>query len=142
MFLIGIPLVIIGLFIEMIIKDEGIGIATEKLRFIFDRFYQADDSATRSKEGTGIGLALTKELVQLSNGVINVKSQLGKGTTFEILLPISNRAEKQTITYTPLKAYSEGSIALQTTISPSEQTSIQTSNRLVLIIEENEDVRF
>ena len=128
--------------LEMIIKDEGIGIAAKKLPFIFDRFYQADDSATRSKEGTGIGLALTKELVHLSNGIITVKSQLGKGTTFEVLLPISNKAAKKTGTYTPLKEYAEASIALQTTISSSQQTIIQTSNRLVLIIEDNEDVRF
>ena len=75
------------------VKDTGIGIAEEKIPYIFDRFYQADDNPTRSGEGTGIGLALTKELVQLMQGEIKVRSQLGIGTTFRITLPIKNEAQ-------------------------------------------------
>jgi signal transduction histidine kinase/CheY-like chemotaxis protein/ligand-binding sensor domain-containing protein/AraC-like DNA-binding protein len=75
------------------IKDTGSGITEGSLPFIFDRFYQADDSHTRQGEGTGIGLALTKELVKLMEGTISVKSQIGKGTEFEVKLPIRQIAE-------------------------------------------------
>ena len=60
------------LFIK--VKDTSSGIPEHQLSSIFDRFYQADSSHTRKAEGTGIGLALTKELVQLMNGIITVQS--------------------------------------------------------------------
>ena len=71
------------------IKDTGIGIPEEKLPYIFDRFYQVDDSVTRKGEGTGIGLTLARELVKLMHGQIVVKSELGKGSEFIVLLPIT-----------------------------------------------------
>ncbi len=74
------------------IKDTGMGIPEEKVSRIFDRFYQVDDSMTRLGEGTGIGLTLVAEFVKLMHGRIEVKSKLGQGTTFQILLPISRRA--------------------------------------------------
>jgi signal transduction histidine kinase/ligand-binding sensor domain-containing protein/CheY-like chemotaxis protein len=74
------------------VKDTGAGISQEKLPHIFDRFYQADDSATRPDEGTGIGLALTKELVKLLGGSIEVESTEGKGTTFTVMLPVTREA--------------------------------------------------
>lgn len=76
------------------IKDTGAGIAREDLPYIFDRFYQADSSATRKGEGTGIGLALTRELVRLMGGAIQVQSKLGEGTDFSVLLPIRRSTPK------------------------------------------------
>lgn len=70
------------------IKDTGIGIAEADLPHIFDRFYQVDGSHTRHGEGTGIGLAITRELVKLMEGVITVKSYKSKGADFEVILPI------------------------------------------------------
>ncbi len=69
------------------IKDSGIGIAAERLPVIFDRFYQADQGSNRNFEGTGIGLALVKELVHVLRGRIEVKSELGIGSTFVVTLP-------------------------------------------------------
>ena len=70
------------------IADSGIGITPENLPHIFDRFYQADTSHTRVYEGTGIGLALVKELVDLIGGTIHVDSQPGVGSTFMVTLPV------------------------------------------------------
>lgn len=66
----------------------------EDLPNIFDRFYQVDDTSTRKGEGTGIGLAMAKELVKLLDGRIDVVSQVGKGATFIVLLPITNQDER------------------------------------------------
>jgi signal transduction histidine kinase/DNA-binding response OmpR family regulator/streptogramin lyase len=69
------------------VKDSGRGISAEDLPHIFDRYFQ---TTTKNVEGgTGIGLALTKELVELMNGGISVKSELGEGTEFEVKLPIA-----------------------------------------------------
>ncbi|MEL7123652.1 MAG: ATP-binding protein, partial [Bacteroidota bacterium] len=74
------------------VRDTGVGIPVNKLPHIFDRFYQVDDSITRSGEGTGIGLTLTKELVELMNGKIQVESQEAKGSTFTVILPLTQEA--------------------------------------------------
>ena len=73
--------------IRITIRDTGMGIPEEKLPRIFDRFYQVDGSHRREHEGTGIGLALTKELVELHKGMIEVESTEGKGTLFTIRIP-------------------------------------------------------
>jgi len=67
--------------------DQGIGIAQEKLGHIFERFKQADGSTTRKYGGTGLGLAISKELALLLGGDIKAFSILGKGSSFELILP-------------------------------------------------------
>ncbi|MEM6378383.1 MAG: two-component regulator propeller domain-containing protein, partial [Bacteroidota bacterium] len=69
------------------VKDTGPGIPKEELPYIFNRFYQAN--ANTSRTGTGIGLSLTKELVKLLNGKIEVSSDKGRGSTFQVALPIT-----------------------------------------------------
>ncbi len=76
------------------VKDSGIGIPGEKLDLIFERFAQVDSSSSRKYEGTGIGLALTKEIVELHGGKITVKSREGKGSAFTIVLPIEDSEKK------------------------------------------------
>lgn len=68
------------------IKDRGIGIEEEKINRIFDKFYQADKS--HSKEGNGLGLAITNRIINLCNGEIKVKSKLQEGTEFIVKLPV------------------------------------------------------
>lgn len=73
-------------FVVFIIKDNGQGIPEESIPYIFDKFYQADSS--HSSEGNGLGLALVKKIVSLSNGSVSVSSKLNEGSTFTIKLPI------------------------------------------------------
>jgi PAS domain S-box-containing protein len=75
-------------FFTISIKDTGIGIPEDKLDFIFERFTQVDGSSSRKYEGTGIGLALTKEIVEIMGGKISVASQPGEGSEFRITLPL------------------------------------------------------
>ncbi len=70
------------------VRDTGIGIPADRLPHIFDRFYQVDSSSTREYEGTGIGLALVKELVELHHGNLRVASAVGKGSVFTVHLPL------------------------------------------------------
>lgn len=70
------------------VSDTGTGIPEHELGRIFEKFHRIHDQQGRSNEGSGIGLALTEELVTLHGGTIEVESQLGKGTTFTILIPV------------------------------------------------------
>ncbi len=76
-----------GEMVLIMIEDNGIGIKEEDLPFIFERFFRADPSRGRSSGGSGIGLALVKELVHSCGGEIRVQSEEGKGTTFFVYLP-------------------------------------------------------
>ena len=133
-----------GTNLQVKVKDTGVGIPENKLPFIFDRFYQADDSATRHGEGTGIGLALTKELVKLLDGEISVKSTLHKGTEFTLLLPIKNAAP---ISETFIDETMEKEInsmivpeAIEKAAYSRSDSSVGQDAPLLLIVEDNPDI--
>lgn len=71
------------------ISDNGIGISETDQFHIFERFYKADLARERSKSGSGLGLSIVKKIIEMHEGTISVKSELERGTTFTILLPIS-----------------------------------------------------
>ncbi len=73
---------------RMWVNDSGIGIKDDQLPYIFDRFRQADASASREFGGTGLGLALVREVAKLHGGDVVVYSQFGKGSTFEVVIPL------------------------------------------------------
>lgn len=75
------------------ITDSGIGILPEDQKRIFDRFFKADRSHSQIYEGSGMGLAIVKQIVSLHQGDISVESEYGQGTTFIVILPITTRAE-------------------------------------------------
>ncbi|MGB3511586.1 MAG: response regulator [Microcoleaceae cyanobacterium] len=72
------------------VQDTGIGIRQEQIPFLFERFHQAEGSTNRSYEGSGLGLALVKELVELHHGQVTVESVYGQGATFKVWLPTGN----------------------------------------------------
>lgn len=125
-----------GKRLKIEVQDTGIGISEADLPHVFDRFYQVDDSTTRVGEGTGIGLAHTKELVKLMGGDIRAESEVGKGTRFVINLPVKQEAE--TMLTDVVASASPGLVVLPE--KPLEQATYQGDLPQLLIIEDNRDV--
>lgn len=121
--------------LNIIVSDTGIGIPAEKQNKIFDRFYQADDKDTRKVGGAGIGLALTRELVTLLNGTIQVHSIPNKETVFTVKLPVTStlRAKEN---QEQLLMEAEEQYAVGTNPAKVQQKSKER----LLIVEDNPDV--
>ncbi len=77
--------------VELVVNDNGIGIKAEDLGKLFKEFAQLDSGTTRRHEGTGLGLALTRKIVELQCGTIGVESEFGRGSTFTVVMPIETR---------------------------------------------------
>jgi signal transduction histidine kinase len=76
--------------VEVSVRDTGIGIAPEHLPFVFERFYRADKSRTRTTGGAGLGLAIVKQIVEAQGGRVFIESTLESGTTISFTLPTTN----------------------------------------------------
>ena len=81
--------------LQVSITDQGMGIPTEDLGRVFDRMYRIEQRLTPDMGGIGLGLAICRGLVEAHGGNIWVESELGKGSTFRLALPIKNMAEEQ-----------------------------------------------
>jgi signal transduction histidine kinase/DNA-binding response OmpR family regulator len=126
------------------ISDTGIGISEEKLPKIFDRFYQVDASANRNYEGTGIGLALVKELVEVLKGRISVVSQTGQGTTFTVSFPIDYETWKNDIVQTKQHSSEvDNKQLIDLEILPLTHASEVSAEGgdILLIVDDNPDIR-
>ncbi|MBL4710270.1 MAG: response regulator [Flavobacteriales bacterium] len=115
--------------ISISVQDSGIGIDSEHLPFLFDRFYQADSKA----KGSGIGLAICKELVELHKGSISVESDKGKGSVFTIKLPLK---QEITLVENPYPQVNENGFT-----SSKINLKNSLSSKTVLIIEDHSQVR-
>ena len=79
-----------GRFVCCSVRDTGIGISPEDQKLLFTKYFRADDPAVRSVSGTGLGLVITKSLVELHGGEIWVDSQIGQGSTFSFTVPTTD----------------------------------------------------
>jgi signal transduction histidine kinase/DNA-binding response OmpR family regulator/streptogramin lyase len=130
------------------IRDTGIGISEEEIPRLFDRFYQVDSSQTREHKGTGIGLSLTKELVELHTGTISVESREGEWTEVTITLPLG----KEDLLPDEMVEADESKVERKILVDDEETiTSSQFEKPLpedfdkdktiILVVEDNTDVR-
>ena len=133
--------------VEISISDTGIGIPKKQLDKIFDRFYQVDQNISSEIQGTGVGLSLTKELVELHKGKILVESEEGKGSIFNILLPLGKdhllpdeiveiKEQKEKIIPGFDSSFDE---AIKNTVTIDSFENVFTPS--LLIIEDNPDLR-
>jgi len=132
-------------YLEIIVKDTGIGIGAEELPHIFERFYQADNiedtqRATKTFGGTGIGLALTKELIELMKGQIRVESEKSWGSRFIVRLPIENITFEREVDETLTAIFTENKF--QTEIDEINSAADHTTSEkpLLLLVEDNSGV--
>jgi signal transduction histidine kinase/CheY-like chemotaxis protein/AraC-like DNA-binding protein/ligand-binding sensor domain-containing protein len=121
------------------VSDSGIGIAADQLTKIFTRFYQVDATSTRAYEGTGIGLALTKELTELMGGSIRVESTPGTGTTFHVTIPVQIATDQQVPLWSGNYSAPE---SVQVPIAAVKQAvpAVCTNKTLILIVEDNKEL--
>ena len=140
--------------IEITVEDNGIGISQESLSKVFERFYQADTSS--KNQGTGLGLALTKELVELHQGKIHVESNPSIGTRFSVILPLGKdhlenyQLSKKDTTYNNDNDFLENKNTIDND-NPEDYVQVIHSNEsneivsgklpLLLIVEDNPDLR-
>ena len=123
--------------LRLTVTDTGAGIPAEDLPHIFDRFYQANNLQKAKAGGTGIGLALTKELVTLLGGEIAVISETGKGATFTVILPITQIAQ---IKRPPSPISWEDFTSSPPQIFKSSKLVAAERSPQILLIEDNPDV--
>ncbi len=135
--------------VEIVISDTGIGISPDRIENIFDRFYQVDSSHTREQEGAGLGLALSKELVEQHKGQIRVESSEGKGSTFTVTIPLGkDHLKGEEISEGKIEAeeFAPEDVELSHEYEGQKPRSdieviTETEKLLLLIVEDNADVR-
>jgi signal transduction histidine kinase/ligand-binding sensor domain-containing protein/DNA-binding response OmpR family regulator len=118
------------------IKDTGIGIPAGIQEKIFERFFQTDVPQSMVNQGTGIGLAITKEFVRLHRGIITVKSEPEQGTCFIVLLP----AKK--IYDTPARSATNPVFVEDEEQMIPDESQKRNKKKTILVVEDNEDIRF
>jgi len=127
-------------WIAINITDNGVGIPEDKIEKVFDRFFQVSDNHTG---GTGIGLSLTKDLVELHLGELSLNSQVGIGSVFKIRLPIITDIESVTTSHMPpnLQVIPDNFEPLEQHQPQHQIQSGEKSHAKILIVEDNSDMR-
>lgn len=130
---------------KLVVQDTGIGIVDEQISKVFDRFYQSENSRWRKNKGTGIGLALVKDLVNLHEGQIDLKSISGVGTEITILLPMVQKSASSDMTMEiPALDAIDPDLEMPVEFEPSREVLSEeeiNSQNIVLVIEDNDDIR-
>ncbi len=128
-------------YLQIEVEDNGMGMSSEFQKNIFDRFYKSQGIST--VEGTGIGLALVKELVELHYGEIDLKSAEGKGTRFKITIPVDEEFYEKKNALVSKSSRAEDRVRQVVKISEAEDVKDEIIEEapLVLIVEDNDDMR-
>ena len=130
-------------FVTLSVQDEGIGIAPEKRSVLFERFSSNNELNNLSITGTGIGMNLTKELVDLHHGFIEVESEVGKGTTITVLLHTGKEHFGSDVEFIAddlsAKQETPASPILEDKLKQLEQE--QENQRTILVVDDNKDMR-
>lgn len=129
---------------EIKVCDTGIGISEEKLNRIFERFYTDNSLKYTKSMGTGIGLSFAQSLVELHKGKISVESEVNKGTTFSICIPVNRNAYVSEEINTKTKVDSLGYHVVTPDVIPKEQVKLNTdadAAESILIVEDNLELR-
>ena len=132
----------INKWIEIIVRDTGIGISQPDLKKIFDRFYQVENHLSAAIGGTGIGLSVTKEMVKIHYGEIDVESKLGYGTSFYIKIPQLDQQLVEGIVNQEI-IHKADYVKSNEEMIPDDECESQNKNTLgkILIVEDNDDMR-
>lgn len=141
-----------GAFVSIEVSDTGSGIHPEAIPFVFERFFQGGPPEGSKIDGTGIGLALAKELIELHGGRIEVESQIGKGSTFRLLLPKgADHLSQEEIVQAPAAEFREEGLVDAVFQDEASDSSTEeagdpialrgTSRPDILIVEDNSDLR-
>jgi signal transduction histidine kinase/DNA-binding response OmpR family regulator/streptogramin lyase len=125
--------------ISISVSDTGIGIPNNQLPRIFERYFQVENAMSKGEPGSGIGLAFTKELVDLMGGEIQVESEVGVGTTFRVILPMAKSDELGPDSYRESFESNTKPEFSSLEISTSQVAGQPTQNSL-LLIEDNPEV--
>ncbi|MCO4291577.1 ATP-binding protein [Solitalea sp. MAHUQ-68] len=123
--------------LEIQVKDNGIGIEQDKQQQIFDQFFQNEVPGSIVNQGSGIGLAITKEFVRLHKGSITVESEPGEGSCFTVRLPLK-KADMQTVK----QSDDEGAMNEEPEITEENKLELGSKKATLLLVEDNEDFRF
>lgn len=123
-------------FLKITVKDSGIGIPESDLQRVFERFYRVEHPDNANQTGTGVGLHIVSEYVKLHQGDISVKSTLGKGSAFTVLLPVNQHVHEEVIAQNIVKP-EEPSMPVD---SQSHQEG-KSKMPLMLVVDDNEDFR-
>jgi PAS domain S-box-containing protein len=144
---IGITMKLLDQTIEFEVRDTGVGISKDDQLKIFERFYRVNNVQGRSQEGTGIGLSMVKELVNLLDGELTVDSEPGKGSVFKVTLPIRESAESSIdlALHENGKEYFQQAFIKEATSWNTESTPLTHPSNLVkpkvLVADDNSDMR-
>ena len=123
------------------VRDNGLGITKEEQVHIFDKFYQVDSSSSKLQKGTGIGLALVKDFVELLNGTIEVESNHGVGSMFSVKIPITNNAvQSDSSELVSNLSIFKSKVTKIASVEGRASNKVDKDDPLVLIIEDNFDV--
>lgn len=125
--------------IHFIVQDDGIGIAPEKQKLIFEAFKQEDGSTSRKYGGTGLGLSICRELATLLGGRISLESEPDKGSTFTFILPYRPAQKNDIHAKDENKAIEPAPVKETTPVNVEEEVSVNSKKRLLII---EDDVNF